>query len=242
MNAPRGSVYVWRADIWDSQGARIDADTLVLTVSDPSDAVVFTTSVFVHDGTGAYHHDWTVPALAALGTYTGSWTGTITDPVEGEAVIAGVETITVTVAGSASTSVGTPLLSVNELAAFQSDFVPLVMTTPVLIYHQTLVTPTVADNDYGDDDVRYEGDTTSGTPIESVAWIVNRPSVDAVDNAGMIQTISPGLMRMPVGTPIYPGDMVAVGDERFVIIDTNNDDTWPNWLKVNFQSSQMVSS
>lgn len=243
MNAPRGTTYTFSATVWDEADAPINALTLTLTLYDPSYAVVagFPVSGLTHDGTGRYHYDWAVPAGATLGTYTAAWSGTIADaidPVQANLVVAGAEYVTVTVAGSASSYSGTPLLSGSELSAFQSDFVGLVMTTPVIIYHQTLVTPVSNDNDYGDDDVRYMGSTTAGSPVETVAWIVNKPSVDAIDNAGMIQTVSPGIMRMPIGTSVFPGDRVDVGDEQFVIIDTNNDDTWPNWLIVTFQSPE----
>lgn len=131
-----------------------------------------------------------------------------------------------------------PLISAAEKAALQALAVDMVMTTLATIYHQTTVTPVSADYDYGDDDVQYLGDTISGTPVEAQVWVVNRPSVDAVDNAGMIQTISPGVMRMPVGTAVFPGDRVVIEGTEFVVIDTNPDDTWPAWLKVTFQAAQ----
>ena len=246
MNAPRGTTYTFVSNVWDSNGDPIDADVLNLALYGPDDEVVTGFPVGIggltRDSEGKYHYDWLVPTLAVLGTYTAAWSGTITDAINDEMVITGAEYVLVTVAGSTSTNVGSPLLSAAELSAFQSDFVGLTMTTPVIIYHQTLVTPTSNDNDYGDDDVRYLGSTTAGTPVETVAWIVNRPSVDLIDNAGMIQTVSPGLMRMPIGTPVYSGDMVVVGDEQFVVIDTNNDDTWPEWKKVHFQSQQAIYS
>lgn len=131
-----------------------------------------------------------------------------------------------------------PLFSNAELANLQAAVVGLTMTTDITIYHQTLIQPTVPTYDYGDDDVRYIGDTTPGAAVTAVAWIVNKPSVDALDNAGMIQTISPGMMRVPIGTAVFAGDKIKIGSEEFVVIDMNADDTWPLWLKVNFQTAQ----
>jgi len=133
-----------------------------------------------------------------------------------------------------------PWLSPAELAAIQADVVGLVMVTAATIYHQTVNEVSGGSYEYGDDDVRYIGDTISGTPVEAQVWVVSQPITTAVDSGGMIQTVSPGMMRMPIGTSIFSGDEIAVGTQRFVAIDVHDDDTWPAWLLVTFRQAQAV--
>lgn len=72
-----GGTHPWPVDIHDpgDAGQRFDATALSLVVKDPLGNVVappFPVALgdFIHDGLGQYHYDWTVDALATLGTYS----------------------------------------------------------------------------------------------------------------------------------------------------------------------------
>lgn len=236
MNVERGATYLWTANVW-AAGVPTDVTTLSLTVRDPANAIVsgfpVAKAAMGHPSTGVYTVAWVVPAAASLGVYTATWTGSGTVTVNAE------PSITVVASSAVTTTLG-PIIAPSELAAVQADIAAVTMRTAVVIYHQTTAVPVSSSTDYGDDEIVYVGQTAPGAGIAATAWIVNKPSVDAVDSGGMIQTVSPGVMRMPVGTLVYPGDKVVVGAEEFVVIDTNNDDTFPAWLKVHFQSAQQV--
>jgi len=105
----QGGTVTLRAAIGHSNGSPADDAAITLsvldTVGDPVAGFPVALPPIVRDNLGAYHYDWTVPALLAVGDYTATWTATVDGASAG-----GSETIEVVPPGS----IGTTLLTVAE--------------------------------------------------------------------------------------------------------------------------------
>jgi V8-like Glu-specific endopeptidase len=91
--------------------------------------------------------------------------------------------------------------------------------------------------DYGDDELT-DFDPVYQTEDEVTqvsGWLVSRLVSDPTTGQGQLATVDLHTLRLPVGTDIRPNDIAARVDNgaEYVVIDTNSDDTWPEWLKAN---------
>lgn len=98
------------------------------------------------------------------------------------------------------------------------------MTTDVTIRHKK--DPALDPSDpYGDDIVDFK-------PIETTVkgWLV--PILSKTVDAYQSQVIAIGdfKLRLPVGTSIGPEDHVVIGGLTYGVIDTADEQTWPEWL------------
>jgi hypothetical protein len=125
------------------------------------------------------------------------------------------------------------LLSPAQLAAIQAIGVSG-MTATVTIYPQTFDTGLdVSDDPYG------SSLTHTSTPSTTVAgWLVGRWSDTRNVGAGDIDTTTPYRLRLPVGTPVDPGDEVGINGNRYHVIDVGDDQTWPEWLNLAVERSK----
>lgn len=137
-------------------------------------------------------------------------------------------------------------LDPSELAAIQALAFPY-FVSPVNIYRPSLV-PEDPDapgydpaTDYGDD----EWDAPQGSPETligtALGWLFAEPEMNTLDGGGQIAAINAHELRVPVGTDVRPHDIVEVGEafaasaaggDRWTVIDSNNETTWPDMMRV----------
>lgn len=132
------------------------------------------------------------------------------------------------------------LLDDAELAAIRELGVSG-MTTLFTIRRATVITTSSpsydAAYDYGDDEmtapdpVYQYGDDT----IEVYGWLKSHLVSDPSSGQAQLSTVDLHVLRVPVGTDIRPSDLAERVDSgaQYVVIDTNSDDTWPEWTKAN---------
>lgn len=119
------------------------------------------------------------------------------------------------------------LLSTSQLTALRS-VVRSGMVTPV-----TILKRTVADSPFSDDDAESfpEGETVDG-------WLRDVPTgtIDVV--SGIMAT--PGTYRLflPLGTDVTNGDRVRVGDNIYVVQDTNDESTYKVTLRLTLNRAE----
>lgn len=94
-------------------------------------------------------------------------------------------------------------------------------------------------SDLGDDEVNdpvdvLEPDEGTGSPIATVyGWFVTQLATSVTEGAGQLTTVDVHILRIPVGVDVRPEDFVRRVDNgnQYTVVDTNTDDSWPEWLK-----------
>jgi len=138
-----------------------------------------------------------------------------------------------------------PLLAPSELAAIQEVAVAG-MQTQVEVWRSSVVPedPTGIgydpSTDYGDDEVSdpvqiNEPEDGTGTLVATTyGWFFSQLQTNVVDASGQLTTLDIHILRVPVGIDIRPADFIVRVDNgnRYSVVDTNNDDTWPEEQKV----------
>lgn len=131
------------------------------------------------------------------------------------------------------------LLTDEEIAAIR-ELGESGMTTPFIIKRATVVATSDPeydpDYDYGDDLLTDPDPVYQTEDVATVnGWLVSRLASDLSTAQGQLSAVDLHILRLPVGTDIRPNDLAErVGSgEQYVVIDTNSDDTWPEWTKAN---------
>ena len=129
------------------------------------------------------------------------------------------------------------LLTDDEIAAIRELGVSG-MTTPFIISRAAVVTPSHpsydAAYDYGDDLLTAADPVYQSEDVATVdGWLVSRLASDLSTGQGQLADVDLHVLRLPVGTDVRPNDVATRQDtmEAYVVIDTNSDDTWPEWTK-----------
>jgi len=130
-------------------------------------------------------------------------------------------------------------LTRDELAGLQELALPY-FDTDVIVYRAGYVDvendSPIPVYDWGDDEpdvVSVEGE---GHEVERVSvWFYSRLQSRTAGTAdAALATVDEHIVRAPVGTDIQSGDRLLVEDSgnAYQVVDTNNDDTWPEMMKV----------
>lgn len=92
------------------------------------------------------------------------------------------------------------------------------------------------DYDYGDDELTDPDPVYQTEDVTTVdGWLVSSLQSNLSTGQAQLAAVDLHVLRLPWGTDVRPSDeaeRVANG-ERYVVIDTNGDDTWAEWLKAN---------
>ena len=113
----------------------------------------------------------------------------------------------------------TPFFSQSQLASLRNLTLPA-MTTPVSISHRV-----VTYNSDGDEIVSYgPGDNVMG-------WVYSTPTPQQVEDSGSLITVNTYRLFVPVGTNVFPGDIVWIEGETYVVSDTTFESTWNAMLR-----------
>lgn len=133
-----------------------------------------------------------------------------------------------------------PFFSGSELVALQESALPG-MQTDVQIFHRTPTDTSTgpASSDYGDDAATYPV-VQAGSPAADLTvkgWLYQKPTPVAEEDTGEVVTVNTYRLFVPLGTPIFPHDEVAVvGDStRFEVSDTNTDITWKAYISASLR-------
>lgn len=112
------------------------------------------------------------------------------------------------------------LLSSAELAAIQSLGQSGMISTAAVLKRATVVT------DNGQESV------WATSALDVACWVVGvTPNSATLGNvAGAIDLIQTFVVRLPIGTDANSGDQLAIGGKIYVVEQTSNEDTFPNWL------------
>lgn len=132
------------------------------------------------------------------------------------------------------------ILTASELGAIRS-LGELGMVTEVTITRSSnvpvdpLAVGYDPSTDYGDDQMSVFTPVSGALQPIGVtsAWFLTTPLASSADTGqGMLTTISHHIIRMPIGTDVKPQDVLVASDtgSEYLVIDTNADDTWPEWL------------
>lgn len=131
-----------------------------------------------------------------------------------------------------------PLLDDSELAAIR-ELGESGMTTPFIIKRSSVITTSSPEYDpnydYGDDELSDLDPVYQTDVLEVNGWLVSRLQNDLSSGQGMLSAVDLHVLRLPWGTDIRPNDVAerVSNGEQYVVIDTNSDDTWAEWLKAN---------
>lgn len=116
------------------------------------------------------------------------------------------------------------LLTPAQMRAIQS-MGQKAMQTDVTILRK-LGIQTDSENPYGDDTVAFEPASSS---VTVKGWMVPQLGKNFDVDQGKVQAFGDHIIRVPVGTVIEPEDEVIIGGEVYVVIDSNTEQTWPEW-------------
>lgn len=91
--------------------------------------------------------------------------------------------------------------------------------------------------DYGDDVLgAYTPVTGALQPVGvTTGWLVSKLVTNVSTGQGQLATVDMHILRMPVGVDVKPQDILVSTDTgaEYLVIDTNADDTWPEWFQAN---------
>lgn len=138
-----------------------------------------------------------------------------------------------------------PLLEPSELAAIREVGLQG-MQTEIQIWRSSVVPENPSamgydpTTDYGDDEVTdpVQVNEPEGGIGDLVAttwgWFFSQLQTNVVDASGQLTTLDIHICRIPVGIDVRPADFIIRVDNasRYSVVDTNNDDTWPEEQKV----------
>jgi hypothetical protein len=129
------------------------------------------------------------------------------------------------------------LLDDDEIAAIR-ELGESGMTTPFIISRASVITTSHPDYDpnydYGDDMLTEPDPVYQSADVMQVeGWLVSRLVTDLSVGQAMLSDVDLHVLRLPVGTDVRPSDIARRVDtgEEYLVVDTNSDDTWPEWLK-----------
>lgn len=111
------------------------------------------------------------------------------------------------------------LLSDTAITAL-SSWAKLGMTDTV-----TIERPTMGDSAYGDDET-----ITYAAIGTAIAWFRSTPTAVAVSDTGALITANTYRLLVPLDTDIKPKDQVKIGDDTYIVTDTNVESTWKVYL------------
>lgn len=134
-----------------------------------------------------------------------------------------------------------PIITASELASIR-ELGESMMTTEVTILRSSVVTTSSPEYDpaydYGDDEVTDPEVVEQADEVETThGWFVSTLQ-EQMDADIDISTQSQHVVRLPVGTDVRPKDFIRANGLDYVVIDANEDDTWPEWLKVTVRRSE----
>lgn len=100
------------------------------------------------------------------------------------------------------------------------------MQTTVVIHHKQ---PAAQDpsNPYGDGTVIHETTTTTVK-----GWLVPFLGKSLDVQQAQVMSVGDFKLRVPVGTDVEPEDYVVIAGQRYTVIDSGIEQTWPEWLTV----------
>ena len=129
------------------------------------------------------------------------------------------------------------LLSDSEIGAIRA-LGESGMTTPFIISRATVISTSHPSYDpaydYGDDLLSAEDPVYQTEAVTQVnGWLVSRLESDLSTGQAQLSDVDLHILRLPVGTDVRPNDIATRADtsEAYLVIDTNTDDTWPEWTK-----------
>lgn len=138
-----------------------------------------------------------------------------------------------------------PLLAPSELAAIH-DIAKAGMQTEIQIWRASVVPENPTDmgydptTDLGDDEIsdsvqisQPEGGT--GDLVATTwGWFFSQLQTNVADASGQLATLDIHVVRIAVGIDVRPEDSIIRVDNgnAYTVVDTNNDDTWPEEQKV----------
>lgn len=90
-------------------------------------------------------------------------------------------------------------------------------------------------NPYGDEDVVYEAISAA---ITVKGWLVPQLSKQLTQSGGETNATGDFKLRVPVGTDIDPEDEVVIGGETYRVVDSTNEQSWPEWTTAQLRRIQ----
>lgn len=119
------------------------------------------------------------------------------------------------------------LISPSELAAIQAVGRSGMTSTAIILTRATVQT----------DDGQASVWATSAVDVP--CWVVGVTPNSATlgDVAGAVDLIQTFVIRLPVGTAVESGDQIVVGAKSYMVEQTNNEDTYPDWLSCSCRSA-----
>jgi hypothetical protein len=101
-------------------------------------------------------------------------------------------------------------------------FGELGMQTPVTVVKQTKTNNALSDDEQ----------LVSETYIQTKGWLLSPPNEQLDARSGQVVIANDYRLYLPVGTDIKVRDQVIVGDQRFIVNDVSDEDTWQAVLHV----------
>lgn len=115
-----------------------------------------------------------------------------------------------------------PLLTEAQLAGIRA-YGERGMTVDVTFTRRSAYA-TDADNPFGDDDISYES-----TSFTVKGWIINVMHREMDEDSNRVVALHDVTLRVPFGTPVETRDLATVLGIQYVVVETNNEDTWAEW-------------
>lgn len=102
------------------------------------------------------------------------------------------------------------------------------MSTPITVQRYLGVEDYDPDeHPFGADDDATEQFEDPGT--ETVGWLRSNMGRDLDEDGSRVVAVSDFTLRVPVGTVIGPRDRVVISGVAYTVMETNTEDTWPEW-------------
>jgi hypothetical protein len=118
-----------------------------------------------------------------------------------------------------------PLLTADQMASIRS-LGEQGMTVDVIISRHV---PSVT----GDDENPFgAADPTFSTTTTTVkGWLVSQMDRNFDEDGGRVVAVHDLTVRVPVGTQIDARDKVTIMGADYTVMESNSDDTWPEWTE-----------
>ena len=97
------------------------------------------------------------------------------------------------------------------------------MTVDVTITRATTYTADDS-NPFGDDTLNYETTTTTVK-----GWLLSNMGREFDEDGNRIVAVHDFTLRVPVGTAIDSKDTCVIAGASYTVMETNTEDTWPEW-------------
>ena len=101
------------------------------------------------------------------------------------------------------------------------------MKVDVIITHHIGIDYTDESNPFGDADPTY-----STTSITVKGWLISQMDRTFEEDGQRIVAVHDLTLRVPVGTAVEARDLVVINGEEFTVMESNTEDTWPEWTEV----------